>query len=170
MKRAFIIIGLLSLLVAFLFIGSPIEFLNPRTDQIATKIFGVAIIGIFLFLVRKGLRLEHKVVKILVLLFTGFLALPYLFMSLFVGFLNFSSDHPTWEDTGIYTNATGEKVISQFRRTSGSIYDYRYRKVYKEYDGIRISLYWPDSRMKGRWKVYGIADNTSEVIDFDKRN
>ena len=73
-----------------------------------------------------------------------------------------------WEDLSIYTNKDGEKVISEWRETSGSIYDYRYRKIIGDFGQFRISLEWNRKKMKGLWTEYIIYSKRTQIIDIEK--
>lgn len=73
-----------------------------------------------------------------------------------------------WEDLSIYTNKDGEKVISEWRETSGSIYDYRYRKIIGDFGQFRISLEWNRKKMKGLWTEYIIYTKKTQIIDIEK--
>ncbi len=73
-----------------------------------------------------------------------------------------------WEDLSIYTNKDGEKVISEWRETSGSIYDYRYRKIIGDFGQFRISLEWNRKKMKGLWTEYIIYTKRTQIIDIEK--
>jgi len=73
-----------------------------------------------------------------------------------------------WEDLSIYTNKDGEKVISEWRETSGSIYDYRYRKIIRDFGQFRISLEWNRKKMKGLWTEYIIYTKRTQIIDIEK--
>ncbi|MFV0151499.1 hypothetical protein OBJ95_13020 [Empedobacter falsenii] len=72
-----------------------------------------------------------------------------------------------WQDLYIYTNDKNEKVISQWRETSGSIYDYRDRKIIADYGQFRISLNCNVKNLEGVWTEYNIGKQKEEVINFE---
>jgi ribosomal protein L32E len=73
-----------------------------------------------------------------------------------------------WQDLDVYTNNKKEKVISQWRRTSGSISDYRDRKIIGEFDQVRISFNYDKKKLKGLWYKHNIEKNTITKIDYNK--
>ena len=80
------------------------------------------------------------------------------------------SNGPIWEDTHVFTNEKGQKIISQFRETSGSIYDYRERLIiYELANKNRISIAWTKKRMSGVWKVKDIEKDTIYIKEFRKQ-
>lgn len=79
-----------------------------------------------------------------------------------------SGNNPVWQDLSIYTNRNGEKVISEWRETSGSIYDYRYRKIIGDFGQFRISYNYDKKKLKGLWTEYNVGNNTTTIIDFEK--
>ena len=79
-----------------------------------------------------------------------------------------SGDNPVWQDLSIYTNKNGEKVISEWRETSGSIYDYRDRKIIGDFGQFRISFDCDRKMLKGLWTEYNIGDRTTTTIDFEE--
>lgn len=74
-----------------------------------------------------------------------------------------------WQDLFIYTNNKNEKVISQWRETSGSIYDYRDRKIIADYGQFRISFDCNAKKLKGVWTEYDTRNNTKTIINFDDK-
>ena len=58
-----------------------------------------------------------------------------------------------WKDTGIYKK-DNEIVVSQFRETSGSLWDFRNRKIIYETKKFRISYNYPEKCLKNNdWKL-----------------
>ena len=78
-----------------------------------------------------------------------------------------SSYYPTWQDVNTYTNRTGDKLISQWRETSGSIYDYRVRKIIAEFTNFRISYEINANEVHGMWVKKPVAKDTVIVVDLD---
>lgn len=72
-----------------------------------------------------------------------------------------------WQDISVYTNINGDRVISQWRETSGSIYDYRKRKIIGDFGKFRISYDYYDKNMHGIWNEFDLEDNKSTDVDFD---
>lgn len=166
-KSNSILIIALALLIAGLFVGSPLEVLNPLPHRIITIVAGLIILTLFVYLYKITRRIEKKGIKRLAIGIITIVALPYLLIGLYTSLFVLSNRYPMWEDVTIYTNIEGDKVISQFRETSGSIYDYRYRKVLKDFhNGFRISLDWPKNKMQGQWTGYNVAKGTTEVKAF----
>lgn len=170
MNRDFaILLPILALLIAGLLIGSPLEVLNPIPHRIITIIAGVIVLVLFVYLYRVAMRLKRKNIKRIATVVISIVAVPYLLIGLYTSLFVLSSYYPMWEDVAVYTNAEGETVISQFRRTSGSIYDYRNRKVLKDFsNGYRISLDWTENKMRGKWIQHNIAKGTEEAVNFEK--
>ena len=76
---------------------------------------------------------------------------------------------PIWEDVTIYKNKNKCKVISQFRETSGSIYDYRERLIFYEFsNNNRISIEWTKKRMHGIWNAEDLKNDSTYIENFDK--
>ncbi|HRO75708.1 MAG TPA: hypothetical protein PLP27_06150 [Crocinitomicaceae bacterium] len=166
-KLLVIFVGLIFLTVV-LFVGTPFEFLNATTDIVATDAIIVLFLVIFIVLYRKIRQLGNKILKWTTFGLLAILAIPYLLIGIWTATIN-SDNYPKWQDLFIYTNDKNEKVISQWRRTSGSIYDYRDRKIIADYGQIRISLDYNVKELKGVWKEYDKRDNTIKMINFDKK-
>lgn len=164
-KKTFLIfIGLVFLATA-LFVGTPFEFLNT---MVCTIMFYLTLF-FFLFLFWQAKRLENKILKWLSFGLLTIVAIPYLLIGLW-NFILFSSyPPPLWEDVRIYANDKNEKVVSQWRETSGSIHDYRDRKILADYAQFRISLDCNAKKLKGVWTEYNIRNNTTKIINFDNK-
>ena len=104
---------------------------------------------LFIVLFRQIWRLDKKVYKWTTFGLLTLLAIPYLFIGLWTALLTWSNYHPMWQDLFIYTNDKNEKVISQWRETSGSIYDYRDRKIIADYGQFRISFDCDAKKLEG---------------------
>jgi hypothetical protein len=165
-------------LTASLFIGTPFEFLNPTVDRIMTLFAVVAIFILFIFLFRQTRHIDKKVIKWLTVGLITTLFLPYLWIGLWTTLISSTSYYPVWEDMAVYTNEKGEKITSQWRETSGSIYDYRNRKEFLDCGHFRISLDWSKKNMHGIWtehrlKIYNVFGQTKDstfTVDFDKKH
>jgi len=129
-KITYIVLGIFFLTIAFI-VGTPFEFLNTAVDTIATLFLMTLIVVLFVFLFRLARQIEKKYLKRIAVGLLTLIAVPYFLVGLYTIMLSGGNYHPMWQDISIYTNKNGEKVISQWRETSGSIYDYRDRKVMK---------------------------------------
>jgi len=165
-KLILIFIGLTFLTTA-LFVGTPFEFLNVTADTIATFIIILLFLLLFILLFRQIRRLDNKAFKWTTLGLLIVLAIPYLFIGLWTTLLVASNYHPMWQNVKVYTNDKDQKVISQWRETSGSIYDYRDRKILADFGEFRISFDCNAKNLKGIWTEYDIKKNTKTTINFD---
>jgi len=164
-KLILIFIGLTFLTTA-LFVGTPFEFLNVTADTIATFIINLLFLLLFILLFRQIRRLDNKAFKWTTLGLLIVLAIPYLFIGLWTTLLVASNYHPMWQNVKVYTNDKDQKVISQWRETSGSIYDYRDRKILADFGEFRISFDCNAKNLKGIWTEYDIKKNTTTTINF----
>jgi amino acid transporter len=150
-----------------LFVGTPFEFLNVTADTIATFIIMLLFLLLFILLFRQIRRLDNKAFKWTTLGLLIVLAIPYLFVGLWTTLLVASNYHSIWQNVKIYTNDKDQKVISQWRETSGSIYDYRDRKILADFGEFKISFDCNAKNLKGVWTEYDIKKNTTTTINFD---
>jgi hypothetical protein len=167
-KNLMLIFFGLTFLTTALFIGTPFEFLNPTVDIVATLFIMLLILLLFIYIFRLTRHIDKKGIKWLTFGLTCLLAIPYLLIGIWTILLTASSYHPMWQDVSIYTNNNGAKVISQWRRTSGSIYDYRDRRILGDFGQFRISLDCNKKYLHGLWAEYNIEKNSTSTIDFDK--
>ena len=165
-KLVLIFIGLTFLTTA-LFVGTPFEFLNVTADTIASCIIILLFLLLFILLFRQIRRLDNKAFKWTTLGLLIVLAIPYLFIGLWTTLLVASNYHPMWQNVKVYTNDKDQKVISQWRETSGSIYDYRDRKILADFGEFRISFDCNAKNLRGIWTEYDIKKNTTTTINFD---
>jgi hypothetical protein len=165
-KLILIFIGLTFLTTA-LFVGTPFEFLNVTSDTIATFIIILLFLLLFILLFRQIIRLDNKAFKWTTLGLLIVLAIPYLFIGLWTTLLVASNYDTMWQNVKVYTNDKDQKVISQWRETSGSIYDYRDRKILADFGEFRISFDCNAKNLKGIWTEYDIKKNTTKTINFD---
>jgi hypothetical protein len=113
-------------------------------------------------------RLEKRKIKILLLIPLIIITVIYLLIGIWTYMISHDRG-PVWEDKQIYTNQKGIKVISQFRETSGSIYDFRERLILHEFaNGNRISIEWRKKRMHGIWDVIDYAKDSTYIEIFPK--
>ena len=161
-------IGLMFLLT-LLFVDSPFEFLNVTAYKIANCVNMFLFLLLFILLFRQIRRLENKIAKRITSGLLFILAIPYFFIGLWTIFLVTSNNPPLWQDLIIYTNENNEKVISQWRRTSGSIYDYRDRKMIFEMGEFRISFDYNVEKLKGIWKKYNTEKKLTTTVNFDNK-
>ena len=170
MNRKIFFIGIgLTFLVTVLFIGTPFEFLNVTVFTIAFYLGLLFFIFLFVLLFWQTRQLKKKIVKWILFGLLTVVAIPYTLIGLW-NFLIFSSyPPPMWEDVRIYTNDKNEKVIGQFRETSGSIHDFRNRKIIADFGQFRISFDCNMKKLKGVWTEYDIKRNTTTIKNFDEK-
>jgi hypothetical protein len=159
MKRQLIIIVIVLLFLTLgLVFGSPIEFTKQPTHRIATIISGLFIGSTIFFLVRQSFKLQRGLAKKIIVGLVCVVTLPYIFVGLWtIPDAILCSDYRMWKDITLYTNDKGDMVVGQFMEVSGSIYDYRNRTVYKDFNnGIRISLSSSDKKLNGVWTITDI--------------
>lgn len=166
-KNLFIIISGLLILTTFLIVGSPFEFLNPITDIVATILIAIVIVFVFIRLFKLARQIEKKIIKRLTIGLIIIVAIPYLLTGLWTVILTGGNYYPMWQDISIYTNKNGEKVISEWRETSGSIYDYRNRRIFGDFGQFRISVNCDRKKLKGVWTEYNIETHNSTTLNFD---
>ena len=168
MKNLIIIYTALILLAAGLFIGSPIEFLDITVDRIMKIVLVLVILFCFYRLFRLSGVIEIKIIKWV----TRFLIVILFILYLLNGFWTVyttSDYYPKWKDLEVYTNKNGQKVISESRETSPTVYDYRNRKILLENNQFRISTDFPEEKMDGVWTVHDIVKDSTYSIDIDKK-
>ena len=162
-----IVLGLL-FLTLWLIIGYPLEINNLGADRVVTILFSILIAVLIFLTFRLVNRLKRKVAKIAFLTFLISISTIYALNGLWTYLISYEKG-PVWEDRQIYTNQKGQKVISQFRETSGSIYDYRERLILRELsDKNRVSIEWTKKLMHGIWEVKDIKTDSVYNEDFDK--
>lgn len=147
--------------------GSPFEFREPFTYVIATFFGALFVIALFAFLVMKSLQIPHRKVKRGFLTLIGIVALPYLISFVWTLFITGGNYLPMWQDVTIYTNNKGEKVISEWRETSGSIYDYRTRKIIADFGHFRISYDCDKTKLDGVWTEYNLETRSKSTVNFN---
>ena len=167
-RRLIAIIIIITLLVLGLIFGSPIEFLNPIINRVATIILELTILLSMMQLFRLIRYIDKKPIKWVTGGLVCIIAIPYITDGIMTTILVTSSRYPMWEDIAVYTKADGEKVISQMRETSGSIYDYRSRKIFAQYEQIRISLEVNVDKMTGLWTEQLMGKDSVFTINLDK--
>ena len=159
----------MTFLVAVFLIGTPFEFLNATVYTTAFYLALLFFLCLFVLLFRQIRRVKNKIFKWISFGLLALVAIPYFLIGLW-NLLMFSSyPPPMWEDVIIYTNDKNEKVIEQFRETSGSIYDFRDRKVIADFGQFRISLDCNAKNLKGVWTEYNIKRNMTTIKNFDDK-
>lgn len=156
-------------LTTSLFVGTPFEFLNVTADKIANSIIIILFLLLFILMFRQIFRLDNKIFKWTTFGLLTVIAIPYFFIGVWSMLLTWSNYYPMWQDLFIYTNEKNEKVISQWRETSGSIYDYRDRNIIADYGQLRISLDCNAKKLKGIWTEYDTRNNKTTIINFDNK-
>jgi hypothetical protein len=162
------IIIILIILVLGLIFGFPFEFLNTTLDRIVTIIIEIVIILLFIKLFLLTNYIDRKVTKWLTIALICIVTIPYLFSGIMTTLLVTSRNYPMWQDVAVYTKPNGEKIISQWRETSGSIYDFRCRKILADFGQIRISFYVESRDIKGIWTKHLVEKDSTFTIDLDK--
>ncbi|WP_321317615.1 hypothetical protein [Labilibaculum sp.] len=167
MKKVVLILIGFVFLISSLFVGNPFDFSNSTIDRIAVFLVMTLILIIFFGLYRQIREIDNKALKKVNLGIMGLIAIPYFLIGLWSLMLTTSSSYPIWQDVSIYTNVEGEKVISQWRETSGSIYDYRDRRVIYEFGQLRISINCNINALSGKWQEYLINKDSISLVNFD---
>ena len=168
MKKTVILILGLSFLLLWLILGYPFEIKNLTLDRFITIIISVIIGVVILLLAQITIKLKVKVVKVTIMILIFCILICYSWIGLWTVLISFKHG-PIWEDTEIYTNVNGNKVISQFRETSGSMYDYRERLIIYEFPNKnRISIDWHIKWMRGIWKIHELK--TGRIYDDNFSN
>jgi len=162
-------LGLLFLTIA-LIVGTPFEFLNSTIDALATFLLMLLILVLFIFLFILARKIEKKQIKRIAVGLICILIIPYLWIGIWTIMITGGNGYPMWQDLSIYTNNDGKEVISQWRETSGSIYDYRDRRIIGDFGQFRISFDCDRSKLKGLWTEYNIGRHTTATINFDEEN
>ena len=162
-------LGLLFLTIA-LIVGTPFEFLNSTIDAFVTFLLMLLILLFFIFLFKLAHRIEKKQIKRIVVGLICILVIPYLLIGIWTIMMTGGNYYPMWQDISIYTNNDGKKVISQWRETSGSIYDFRDRRIIGDFGQFRISFDCDRRKLKGLWTEYNTGRHTTTTINFDEKN
>jgi len=165
----YITIGIIFLIVAFV-VGTPLEFINPIADTIFTFALIILFIALFILLYIKLKQVEKKNTKWILGGLLTLVTIPYLWTCLWTLIITGGNYHPMWQDISIYTNKDGDKVISEWRETSGSIYDYRDRQILADLGQFRISYDSNRRKLKGDWREYNIESRTTKTVNFEKEN
>lgn len=139
-RLTLISIGIL-ILVLFLFTGFPVEFREIFTERIAKAFVSISLVLIFIKLFQLSKKIEKRKKKIFINILISIVFVPYLFICIYNFSCAFSNNYTRWrwKDISIYEDKNGNRIAYQLRETSGSIYDYRYRKIYYENKSFRIS-------------------------------
>ncbi len=167
-KNLLTIYSILVFLTVALIVGTTLEFLNPIADFIVTFALMLIIGVLFIFMLKRARRIQRKVIKRITIGIVCLLALPYSLTAIGIIMMTGGNYYPMWQDISIYTNNNGEKVISEWRETSGSIYDYRNRKIISDFGCFRISYNCDREKLKGIWTEYNIQNHTKNKVEFEK--
>ena len=167
-RQLIIIISVLLILVLGLIFGFPFEFFDATIDKIVTISIEVLVLLLFFLLYRITLCINKKTIKWLTVSLLILIAIPYFLIGIYTTLFITTNYYPMWEDIAVYTNTNGEKIISQWRETSGSIYDYRSRKIFYESKIFRVSVEINSDNMKGIWTEHLIEKDSSFTINLNK--
>jgi len=155
-------------LILWLIVGYPFEINNLTIDRFLMVLVSGLLIGFIFVIYRLIKRLKNKIFKIVFLISLICISLIYSWIGLWTIMISYDNG-PIWEDVTIYKNKNNCKVISQFRETSGSIYDYRERLIFYEFsNNNRISIEWTKKRMHGIWNAKDLKNDSTYIENFDK--
>lgn len=143
MHKPFPILAIIFIiLIVLLFIGFPIEFKEYTSERIARGCVSLSIVLLFCFLFIRLKKLKSGKIKAILLSVTILLLIPYLLLVIYnISFaLSKNGAINRWKDLTIHEDKNGHRIVYQMRETSGSIYDYRFRKIFYENNSIRISI------------------------------
>ena len=129
-----------SILILFLFTGFPIEFRDRFSERVARILICILVILTFFTVFYVSKKLHSKKLRIAFIVLTVIIALPYSLICIYNFSTAISDNYSRWKDISILEEKDGSKMAHQLRETSGSIYDYRYRKIFYENESIRISV------------------------------
>lgn len=168
MRNIFLILIGFVFLIFWLIIGYPFEIRNLTIDRFLMVLVSGLIIGLVFLIYRLIKRLKSKIIKISFLTSLICISLIYSWIGLWTIMISYDNG-PIWEDVRIYKNKNKYKVISQFRETSGSIYDFRERLILYEFsNNNRISIEWTKKRMHGIWNAKDLKNDSTYIANFDK--
>jgi hypothetical protein len=147
-----------------LFINLPIEFQNKPTQIIIENLVYLLALTIIFFIYKNGIKIKRPFNWISIILNSFFLLIiGYKFLWI-IGFDFTDYDHhPVWTDQHIYINQTDttQIIVGQEYRISGSIIDWRVRKVNKIIPGIRWTRPASIDTLNGKWRFI------NKEFDFD---
>lgn len=172
MKRVLSIFIGIFFLIAFLFVGIPIEIITQPLRQIGVLLL-ISLIGfLFYLLFRENFRIKSLGVKILALCLTGLLFFVYIL----VGFDEISPmlsfDYPMYQDIAKYTNKDGDVIIERFTLSSDSTRLHNYSEVIYDFEnGIRISNQYDYDSLIGDWICHDLETDSiySVTITIENR-
>ena len=169
-KITIILIGLLILILG-LYYGSPLEVQTQPGQRIVVLTSSIVVISIFYILIKNILQVGNKLLKTIALGLIAIVLIPYLgigFWSLTPAI--FSSNYATFEDYAELENSDGIVIKKQVKRISGSLYDYRNRRLLHDFgNGLRISYLYPNNKINGKWEFHrfvsddGILEQTDTI-------
>lgn len=165
MKKIIILVLGIAFLTVWVFVDLSVENQTLINGTFLTLVFISLFTLLFFALIQTVRKFQSKLVQIV-------FSIPLFALSIIYCLLGyialFEIGMPNWEDTHIYTNNDGTKVIYQFREISGSIYDFRERLVLYEFtEDIRLSKSWSKDSMTGTWEVYNLNENSVFYKSFD---
>lgn len=139
MKKSniYLIIIILALILGLIF-GFPLELKNEFDERVVRIALSIVLAILIFWLFVLSRKISAKKFRILSIIVSIIISLPYLIIITYNVSICLASYYPRWQDLEIYTK-NDKKIIYQLRETSGSIYDYRFRKVYYENKFFRVS-------------------------------
>jgi len=162
-----IFIGI-SLMILFWIIGVPFEFLDSKRHVISMYSLVILILITIVFLFWKTKSITKQIQRIVVTILIVIVSIPYTYWGIYTLIITPVDNPPMWQDISYYSNSNNTKIIYQWRETSGSIYDYRKRKILGDYGKFRISYDYSDRYMHGKWIEYDMKGNKKNIIRFAK--
>jgi len=130
----------ISIFILLLFIGFPLEFIERNAERIARVIISISVVLCFIKLFQISRKLNSKRIRISTAILITLVSVPYFFICVYNLSTAFSSNYRRWKDISVYENSDGKKISYQLRETSGSMYDYRYRRIFYENKSFRVSV------------------------------
>lgn len=122
-----------------MFTGFPIEFRDMLSERIARFVISILVVIIFFFLFKSSKKINPKILRITFKILIALTALPYILICIYNISTAFSNNYSRWKDISILEQKGGKKMAYQVLE-SGSIYNYRYRKIFYENKSIRVSV------------------------------
>ena len=139
-KKLLFTLTYLTVLTTGLFDVIPIEITDSELSRTISIILMIVVPLTIFFVFRTILKLDNRLYRNLLLGLTTVISFLYFYIGVFTIFLVTSRHYPIWTDTITRTNKSGDIIIEQTIELSGSLYDYRTIKVYKDFgNGIRLS-------------------------------
>lgn len=147
-----------------LYVDSPIEFQNKPTQIIIENLLFLSALTIIFFNYKSGHKIKrpfnwisHSV--------NSFFLVVFGYMFLWILMFDFSGYFPVWTDKKIYINQadTTQVIVGQEYYISGSIIEWRERKVKQILPGIRWTRPTTTDTLQGTWRFI----NKESAFNFE---